>query len=130
MYFSKRMSEHYGVEHDPQWFQKIEKSLDADRFKLIEAQSYVSAIAEFNKTFGLIIIDGINRQECLLYSPAYLSEDGIIVLDAAARDEYQESIDKLLNKGFKKIDFVGMKAFGRHASSTAIFYKEGNWLNI
>ena len=129
-YFSKKVIHHNGVEHDQSWFAKIEKELGGDNFKFVDEANYVSSISDFGKKYNLIIVDGILREKCLMYCKDFLEEDGVIILDDAERNEYVESSNALLQQGFNRLDFVGMKAFGRHASSTAIFYKKGNWLNI
>jgi hypothetical protein len=91
---------------------------------------YCRAIKETNQLFDVIVIDGRDRVNCIKQSHDSLSERGIIILDDSQREEYQEGISFLLSKGFKKIDFEGLKPTGFTPDRTSIFYKENNCVGI
>lgn len=59
-----------------------------------------------------------------------LKAGGVIVLDDSGRDYYQKGIDFLLQEGFKKIPFRGMKPGSRDIHETTVFYREDNLFNL
>lgn len=131
LHYNTIIDHHFGIEHDAIWFEKLmERNLTRKSFKLVSEEEFVKSIALFERRFQLIIIDGIKRNECLKFCVDFLEPDGVIVLDDSERPQYSEEIDKLKQSGFKGLDFKGMKAFGRHASCTSLYYRENNWLNI
>lgn len=130
LFFMDKLGDHYGVEHDIVWYEKLQESIDTEKLKLVKKKDFSDSISNFGRKFQVIIIDGILRNECLNKCTEFLEPDGIIILDDAEREEYAHEIKNLKLKGFKSLEFYGMKAFGRHSSSTNIYYRSNNWLNI
>jgi stage III sporulation protein SpoIIIAA len=80
--------------------------------------------------FEIIIIDGINRNDCMVKALQNLKPEGVLIIDNVERNEYRSAINNLINKGFKIIEFKGMAPGVSTSSITAILYREGNCLGI
>ena len=83
-----------------------------------------------NLKFDLIVIDGIERNACCVQSLPYLKPDGVIIFDDSHRQGYAQTFEYLMLKGFKKIEFEGIKPGDRTLDRTAVFYREQNCLGI
>ena len=59
-----------------------------------------------------------------------ISDKGIIIFDDTERSEYNEAIDKIVSKGFKRLDFWGIAPGAFNNRCTSIFYREGNIFDI
>ena len=90
----------------------------------------VAKIKTLNKTFDIILVDGRDRVNCIKQSIDCLTSNGVLILDDSQRDRYQEGIDFLHKKGFKSLEFEGLKAAHIGLSSTTIFYRTNNCFNI
>jgi hypothetical protein len=66
----------------------------------------------------------------MIESMKRIKENGIIILDNSDRTDYQQGINLLIDKGFKKIDFSGFCPIVNFKSQTAIFYRNENILGI
>ena len=115
------------VENDEGWFQKIEFSAgNYENLSLHYANSkeeFVGAIELSGTKFDLIVVDGSWRNECLLKAPAYLKEDGILIMDDADREEHKEAIESIRSNGFFAIPFTGMSALSYEDHTTMIFLR-------
>ncbi len=130
-YFGSVMAQCYGVEHDDNWYAKLlDETNPTDNFYLASDAEYVNSIQKTNKKFDIIIVDGILREECMKIGLAHLSDKGVLILDDSERDEYNDSILYIKSKGYRELRISGLKALGRHYSSTSVFYKINNCLNI
>jgi len=83
-----------------------------------------------NIMFDIVVIDGIDRVDCCIKSIDYLKNDGVIIWDDSGRIEYSEGFDCLHKRGFKKLEFEGIRPGNRGVGRTAIFYRAKNCLNI
>lgn len=86
------------VEHNGNWVKKIEPFLpdNANVVWVPENEWYVDSV-KHSRIFDFILIDGLHRERCLEIARQIISEDGVILLHDAGRQEYQEFIEK--NKG-------------------------------
>ena len=127
LFFARKVKDVTSVEHNIEWYNKL-KSKIPDNSKLIlsisdRSEDYIARLKQSDKKFDLIIIDGIHRVDCCLSASNYLTDKGVIILDDSERELYSEGIEYLLNEGFKRIDFWGMRPILQEKSSTTIFYK-------
>jgi hypothetical protein len=76
------------------------------------------------------IVDGRDRMNRIKQSISALSAKGVILLDDSQRERYQEGIDFAKSKGFKALNFEGLKATGTEVDRTTIFYRVGNCFDI
>jgi len=124
------------VEHDKEWFDKIEKSAaKPDNSELIFCElvrdgDYCRMPLKLNKKFDIVIVDGRDRVNCCKQSVEAITANGVVVLDDSERDEYKEGVDFLLSEGFKHLLFSGISPGLFYRKSTSVFYKADNCLGI
>lgn len=134
LYYAKYVGEVVSVEHNLEWFHKIKKKIPGNvsiNYKEFEENGEYSRISSFsNQLFHIIIIDGLDRNNCIYNSKVNLTDDGVMILDDSEREEYQEAIQFLRSSEFKQIDFWGIAPCVLFKKCTSIFYREKNCLGI
>ena len=131
LYFNRISTHCFGVEHDKSWYEKVVGDhFSKENYFLCDEEEYVNSIQNKNRKFDIIIVDGKLRNECLLKAISFLSDAGVVILDDSERQEYEVSIHEIKSKGYKELKISGLKALGRHYSSTSVFYQINNCLNI
>jgi hypothetical protein len=131
-YFGKRVKNVFSVEHDKEWFDKVNGSMLSNcklYYKDLE-KGYEKTANEMDGPFDIILVDGRMRVACIKNAYTSLNEQGVLVLDNSEREEYKEGIDFLLAKGFKKIDFWGIAPGLVNFGCTTVFYRKENCLMI
>ena len=65
-YWAKKAKDVISVEHDKEWFEKVNSSLNNNQTLLLreDSEDYEKSILDFNKKFDVVIIDGIRRLQC------------------------------------------------------------------
>lgn len=133
-YFSERVSHITTIEYDKKWHDFIKDNLAKNVDIIYQDKDindkYCRKIKTLNKTFDIILVDGRDRVNCIKQSIDCLTSNGVLILDDSQRDRYQEGIDFLHKKGFKSLEFEGLKAAHIGLSSTTIFYRTNNCFNI
>ncbi|MFN3316915.1 MAG: FkbM family methyltransferase [Raineya sp.] len=136
LWFAQRVGNIDAVEGDKTWFEKVQKQLP-NNAKVVfqevqedENGNYAKAITTTQKLYDLVIVDGRDRNNCIKNAQKYLKETGVLILDNADRPEYQDGINFMLEKGYKKIDFIGMPPIVAMRSCTSVFYRKENCLYI
>jgi precorrin-6B methylase 2 len=134
IWYASRVHSVKAVENDKNWFEKISKSkpenVELVHQNLTDRDKYVNEVANADKKYHLIIIDGRNRVEALKTSISNLREDGVIVFDNSDLPIYKEALNILERDGFKKIDFIGLSPITAHTNYTTIFYRGHNCLDL
>lgn len=136
IWFAQRVNSIDAVEGDMIWFEKVSRSLPQNakvsfqEVKENENGNYAKAIAATKKLYDLVLVDGRDRNNCIKNAQQYLKPGGVLILDNSDRPDYQEGINFMLEKGYKKIDFIGMTPIVALCSSTSIFYKNDNCIGI
>lgn len=134
IYFAKHCKSITIVEHDPTWAKKIGDLLTNNSTILLEENldNYLAPLKKDDSVYDIVIIDGIGylRNMCAEASLDKISDKGIIIFDDTERSEYNEAIDKIIAKGFKRLDFWGIAPGAFNNRCTSIFYREGNIFNI
>ncbi len=134
VWYAQRVKSIVAVEHDLSWFEQIKLKLASNAeiiFKQLDTNGeYAKSALNRGTKFEMIIIDGRDRNNCVYQSIDALSEDGVFVFDNTHLALYNESIQFLINKGFKRIDFIGLTPTIAYSSSTSVFYKPNNCLDI
>lgn len=134
IWFGSRVAKVVSVEHNADWFNKVKAKMPSNALLILkefeDSKDYADSIFETATKYDLVIIDGVDRNNCVYSSLKCLSERGVIIYDNSDRYEYKDSIDFLIRYGFKKLDFFGMGPVTSINSCTSIFYRENNCLGI
>lgn len=135
-FYAKYAGAVVSVEHDKEWFDKIERSgkkpanSELIYCELVRNGDYCRMPVKLNKKFDIIIVDGRDRVNCCKQGVEALSANGIMVLDDSERPDYKEGVDFLLEQGFKHLVFSGISPGLFYRKSTSVFYKPDNCLAI
>lgn len=132
LWYSKRVKDVISIEHDESWFNEISSKKEKNSTILFkkDPRDYVHSINNLDNSFDIIVIDAIERVDCIKNSFNKLRENGIIIFDNSDRSEYKEGYKFLRDKGFKRLDFWGMGPVNTYDWCTSVFYREKNCLNI
>ena len=130
VWFGNRASEVVAVEHNEAWYRRVKDSMprNASLYHVPE-DSYAASIKS-KGPFDMIVIDGIDRNQCIEAAINELSGSGVILLDDSQRDEYENGRQSLQDKGFQEIGFSGLKPINRMPAKTSIYYHSNNCLRI
>lgn len=121
------------VEHDKEWFKQVSSYTGSDTeiiYKNLEYGGEYSRTIRSFSNIDIVVVDGRDRVNCAINSVNSLSDKGIIIWDDTERLYYQNGIEDLKNKGFKMLNFKGLKGINGNYSCSSIFYREHNCLNI
>lgn len=133
LWFSRYVKSVKAVEHDNNWYEKVKTKLPANAelvYKEVENKNYAKEVSTSGSKYDIIIIDGVDRNNCVYESINSLPQNGVLIFDNSEREEYKESVEYLFSKGFKKVDFWGMCPVTPINTCTSVFYKDGNCLEI
>jgi hypothetical protein len=134
LFYAERVGTVTTVEHDRQWYEKMQKLIPANVTLLFRENyrtgGYSKAILQQNTMYDIIIIDAVDRYKCATYAVRRLTRQGVIILDDSDREEYQEIIKFLHKKKFRQLDFWGISPGYFNTKATTIFYRSKNCLNI
>lgn len=91
------------IEHDGKFYQYINRSVESKvELKLVKLEDYLRSAMD--RKYDLILIDGLMRNECLMFSGSLLNEEGVVLLHDSGREEYQKQIKKWEGKSEKLSD--------------------------
>ena len=135
LFYSNHVKEVYTVESDKQWYEIIKNPAKQNTHIYYEPidetpVEYIEKPGKLNKKFHLIIVDGMNRNECLLFCKDQLEANGVIIADDTNQYNYGSALAEIEKMGFKRLDFWGIASFVIDKKSTTIFYRENNCLGI
>lgn len=125
IYWAKKAKDVVSVEHDKEWFEKVNSSLSSNQTLLYreDSEEYEKSILDFNKKFDVVIIDGIRRPQCsnlIERCLNYQSEGGIVILDNS--DWFRETSKYLREKlDLIEIDFHGFGPINDYTWTTSVF---------
>jgi hypothetical protein len=131
-WYAARVKQITAVEHDVDWIKQIIPKIPANA-NVIEkplGDSYIQAVAESGKQYNIIIVDGRNRVKCATFAADFLTPDGVLILDNSEREWYTKAKEYLKDRGFRRLDFIGMAPIVGIETCTSVFYKDGNCLGI
>lgn len=133
-FYAERARTVTSVEHDKNWFRKVEQENPANAemifCKLSRNGQYSKTARLQNKKFDVIIVDGRDRVNCCKNSVEALNEGGVIILDDSERKLYNAAIEFLLQQGFRQLSFSGISPGLFYLKATSVFYKSNNCLQI
>lgn len=133
LFFAERVASVTSIEYDAGWYGIIrERAPENARIvhQDYRQDGYVGALAASARKYHVIVVDGRERVACFSACFDHLHDDGVIILDDASRDRYQQAFQLAENQGFRHIDFIGLKPRSHRTHQTTLFYKPGNCLGI
>lgn len=143
LFFSRLMGSVTSIESAGEWFettslarnnmalrQMVGDSADLFLVESTETESYRKILEKLDDHFDVILIDGKNRVSCALLTSDMVTERGVILFDDSMREEYKEGIDHLVDRGFKQLDFEGVKPTSIKLYRTSVFYRPDNCLGL
>ena len=134
LFYASRVKNVATVEHDKNWYEKMKAQIPTNVHLIFKEEDtdgeYCRAITAENTKYDIIIVDAVDRVNCVKFSHKFLNEKGIIILDDSDRKVYSEAITFLKGKDFKSLDFWGISPGYFNTKCTTIFYKDNNCLNI
>ena len=134
IWFSKRVKKIVSIEHDAEWFKFVKDMVKEDNSEIYFKElsyggEYSSSILKYSDV-DIALVDGRDRVNCAKNAVAYLSNQGVIILDDSQRENYQEAKIYIASKGFKALNLVGMNVGRPMRKVTTIFYREDNCLGL
>jgi hypothetical protein len=111
-------------EHDPEWAGRN----PGVTYRPLE-DGYVEEIAR-HEPFDLVLIDGRRRVECMRAAHQHLTPEGVIVLDDSDRPRYDDGVAFLHAAGFRDVPFIGIAPGALRQTTTSVFYRDGNCLDL
>ena len=128
LFFAKRCLNIYSIEHNESWFNAINGSMPANAtaFLTSTGDEYINRAFSIGKKFDIIIVDGINRADCLNAAMQLHKEDGLIIFDNSDRNP--ELCEVLRNNDFIQVDFHGFGPINPYTWTTSIFFGRTNKL--
>ncbi|MBN7798314.1 class I SAM-dependent methyltransferase [Parahaliea mediterranea] len=122
------------VEHNRDWYNILNKNKPENVELLFrdigDINGYCQAIAGGDRRFDIIVVDGRERLQCMEVAVDFLSEQGVVLLDDSSRKRYQDGRSAMKRRGFRELDFIGIKPGGLSTHQTTLFYKENNCLGL
>lgn len=120
LFFSKHAKQVVSVEHDERWHKKVLPKINKNSAanvdyilhvpnKITKTNKYVNSVSTYpNNFFDLVLVDGLDRNDCCSAAISKIKKGGYLVLDDSDRIQYKESLD-LLSK-YPRTDFKGRKS--------------------
>jgi len=136
LFYSKRTNLVISVETNKQWAKSIidiatQQLVDNIEIHVIEDPSKMKdTIDAFHMKFELIVVDSLNRNDCIISSYNSLTKDGVIILDNTERDNYGPSFNFLSSRGFKNLSFSGIGPLRTKIAETTLFYRIDNIMSL
>lgn len=133
LYFARRVKAVASVEHDEAFAAGLRERLPANANLTVRpagSATYAGALAECGELPDLVLIDGVDRAQCIEESLRRLAPSAVLVLDDAERSEYAPSVALLKDAGFRSIEFWGLAPGLVSDKCTTVFYRPANVLGL
>ncbi|MDZ7959691.1 MAG: methyltransferase domain-containing protein [Aulosira sp. DedQUE10] len=131
LWWAERVTQVVSIESNANWFKYIKYNMpsNVELYLIEDDMKYASAINQYEDDyFDVIIVDGINRNQCAEFALSKVKEQGFIIFDNTDDHRYVEGVKKLLESGFIRIDFYGMIPSYLYKNCTSIFFKDIEFL--
>lgn len=124
-YFQSKVKKITSIEHDKAWYQRM-KSLFIDGNEIIFADEndYIDVAYNLRKKFDLIVVDGIQRDKCILAAKDLIKDDGIIILDNS--DRHPDLCKLMRELDYIQIDMHGIGPINKYGWTTTLFYNRSS----
>lgn len=127
IWWANRVSQVISLENVEDWYSYIQTNIPDNVTIHLEKEErkYAEKINEYDDHyFDLIIIDGVNRNECIKFSLSKIKDVGCIIFDNTDDNQFNQGINLLLDSGYHKIDFYGLSPGYTYKNCTSIFFKD------
>ncbi|MGE3333100.1 MAG: hypothetical protein AB7I36_05610 [Rhodospirillaceae bacterium] len=120
-YWARRAKRVISVEHDQPWFEQVKAAnLANTEIFFASGTEYVELVAK-HAPHDVIVIDGRWRYDCAMNCLAFLSSDGMVILDNAER--YPVMTEHFRANDLIQIDMIGHGPQHTHVTSTSLFLR-------
>ncbi len=120
LYYAQHAREVISIESDRSWHDVIKnKTLKNGSVIYQDETTYCDAIKGYSSKFDLIVIDGINRNQCAEVAPDFLKKSGMIILDNS--DWHPGAVRSLNQANLIQIDFNGFGPINKYSWTTSMF---------
>lgn len=134
LWWASRVKEIVSVEHSREWHEKMKRLAPSNvtlyHIELVDDGAYSRKVAEFDAAFDIVVIDGRDRVRCGINSLKALKPAGVIIWDNSDRQAYEQGIRFLLERGFHRVEFIGLAPLINIKSETSILFRNDNCLGI
>lgn len=144
LWWAKKVLNIVSVEHDPEWFAKIESKLQVNyrNVKLIlerDKDSYINTILKSDLKFDVVVIDGRWRGDCakVIGEKLNFKEGFMIILD---NSDWYPKTTKYIREKYDtiQVDFHGFGSINSYTWTTSIFlsrnftfeFKKQNYFSV
>lgn len=134
-WWAQRAAEVVSCEHDADWYARVQSDLPANvDYRYCELQTdgdYARMVLNCDRPFDIVVVDGRDRVNCAKQGASGgLSEAGVLIWDNTQRARYAPGFEYLRDRGFKRLDFVGLAPIVSYKTITSVFYRPGNCLDL
>lgn len=129
IYYEQRVGEYYAAEDNLEWLFWVKERVQNPENIILPFGKYYDAI-EGKGEFDIVIVDSKQRHRCVYKAIDHLTAEGVIILDDSERVRYEKVFKKMVQNGFKRLDFCGLSPVIPDYKCATIFYREGNCLGI
>ena len=131
LYFAARTKSVISVEHVSEWVQELLPFLptNAQVTAVAPGADYIQAPST-HPPFDVVLVDGLDRVDCVHAALPALTPAGVIILDDTHRTEYQTLLAQLRQKGYKTLTLYGPKPTSIIEAQTTIIYRSDNVLGL
>jgi predicted O-methyltransferase YrrM len=134
LFFARLVNRVVSLETERAWYDEFVTRVPAN-VKLIlvepfDGETYRRLIGEQDGKFDVVIVDGEDRTSCTIHAREHLTRGGVVIVDDSQHKSAHSGIERLLEHGFKRLDFEGLKPGSISGYRTTILYRERNCLGI
>lgn len=119
LFFSKKVKKLYSIEHNREWYKLVKRHQIDNQTLMYDETDYSTLPKTFNINFDIILIDGVNREDCAREALNLINEKGLIILDNS--DRHPNIAKFFREKGLIEIDFHGFGPINDYTWTTSIF---------
>lgn len=151
LFFARRVQRVVSVEHDPDWYEKVQNRIDKEELanvelRLVEPHSPVEGSPRFSSSktpyrdcsfqeyvrsirdpktakYDCVLVDGRSRSACLRESLDRLVSGGWLILDDSQRSRYGNALREAKQATRNYSEYSGLKPATLGRSRTSLFVK-------
>jgi predicted O-methyltransferase YrrM len=133
-FYADRVEKVTAVEHDATWYQIAKHHLPQNVELILQPVDtdglYCRTITRAALSYDVVVVDGIDRVNCVHQALPFLTERGVLLLDDSEREQYNDARNEARAAGFRSLNFEGLKPNGSELSRTTVFYRNENCFGI